>query len=375
MIAKAAEFIRTSRERIVAQWEREVRSRVAASEGSIRLTLRNNMPMLVDELAVALEKLGEGGPLDAEAAELESAEPSLEHGRFRASMNDYTAHQVLLEFAILRQVVTRELAEAELATSGAVDATARVIEDWQLLAIESYSETMREARESLARTLAHDVKSLLGSAMMGVKLCQSGTASLEQAEAEEMLEVAEESISDSLALLDHLVEGISSQVACAPPFHFEDGDFARLARRIQKQANQLYHGLVEADLPREELRGRFDASAIRRAIENLLSHAVQRSDASQPVRLEVEEGGEQVSIRVSSRGKATGAKEREELEGILQGGGSDAEEADGPAKGWGRGLSLARRVTRAHGGEAGVEFSDDGKIVIEMKLPKRARDR
>jgi len=125
---------------------------------------------------------------------------------------------------------------------------------------------------------------------------------------------------------------------------------------------------VEKDVPPGLPDVRGDAAALRRVLTNLLTNAVKFAAAGRfvAVRAARAAGGHAVVLRVEDHGPGIPSAERRRVfEPFYRG--AAAERNDAP--GSGLGLSLVRRVVKAHGGRVRVEGREEGGAVLVIELP------
>jgi signal transduction histidine kinase len=125
---------------------------------------------------------------------------------------------------------------------------------------------------------------------------------------------------------------------------------------------------VEKDVPPGLPDVRGDAAALRRVLTNLLTNAVKFAASGRfvAVRAARAAGGHAVVLRVEDHGPGIPPTERKRVfEPFYRG--AAAERNDTP--GSGLGLSLVRRVVKAHGGRVRVEGREEGGAVLAIELP------
>lgn len=109
-----------------------------------------------------------------------------------------------------------------------------------------------------------------------------------------------------------------------------------------------------------------DAHLLNQVIENLISNAVKFGDRNGAIDLSLGTRGEQAFIRVSNTGRPIQDVDRARLfERFFRGDKARTRDIDGT----GLGLSLAREIARAHGGELALERSDEHLTTFILTLP------
>ena len=112
-----------------------------------------------------------------------------------------------------------------------------------------------------------------------------------------------------------------------------------------------------------------DASGLRRILENLCNNAIKYGFPDTPVKIFLEEGQSDISIKVHNCGPVIPA---EDQNNIFQQYHRTIEAKTGHREGWGIGLTLVRGVAEAHGGTVEVESSMGKGTIFIVKLPKNA---
>jgi two-component system phosphate regulon sensor histidine kinase PhoR len=130
---------------------------------------------------------------------------------------------------------------------------------------------------------------------------------------------------------------------------------------------------LERELPPELPAVRGDATALRRVITNLLTNAIKFASSGKRVslRARTRPDGAAVVLRVEDAGPGIPPGERERVfEPFYRG--SAAQRNDAP--GSGLGLSLVRRIVRAHGGRVWIEEAAAGGAAVVVELPAAPTD-
>lgn len=114
-------------------------------------------------------------------------------------------------------------------------------------------------------------------------------------------------------------------------------------------------------------QARFEADAIRLALDNLLQNALKYAPLGDPYIVEIEDRGGAWEISVSDRGPGIPRAAQKRIFEPFERASDKLSEA---VSGFGIGLSLVRNVARAHGGKASV-VSEPGKgATFTLLLPK-----
>jgi len=93
------------RERIIEIWGKRARHELPAARMQTSFALRDHLPSLLKNLADTLTK-----EVDPDLVQ-ETAEIGRDHGSQRATLEEYSLNQVLVEYRLLRQVIFEVLSE------------------------------------------------------------------------------------------------------------------------------------------------------------------------------------------------------------------------------------------------------------------------
>jgi two-component system, OmpR family, sensor kinase len=142
---------------------------------------------------------------------------------------------------------------------------------------------------------------------------------------------------------------------------------AELAERAVKRFTARHPTRVlEQTVDDDERALECDPLLLRRALDNLLDNAAKYSDPSAPVKLAVVPNGRTVQFEIVDRGIGMTADE-------LARAGTPFWRADGSRArktgGVGLGLALARRIARAHGGDALLDSAPGRGTTARLELP------
>ena len=112
-----------------------------------------------------------------------------------------------------------------------------------------------------------------------------------------------------------------------------------------------------------------DPELLEQALQNLATNAVKYNHAGGLIRFELARDGNRVLVRVANTGPGIPEADRERVfERFYR---ADKSRS-GRVEGVGLGLSLAREIVRAHGGELASESGDDNLTRFVITLPTNA---
>jgi len=152
-------------------------------------------------------------------------------------------------------------------------------------------------------------------------------------------------------------------------FHLQKinlSDFFENLSRVYKEEGKIlnYEFFSKLDLA-PDLWVNFDEDLVRRVFDNLIQNAVLYSDEyNKWISLEAEQGGADVKIRISNKGKGISKDEQKLIFEPFYRGNSSRNE-----KGFGLGLSSVKSVVESHGWEIELESVPGGLTAFTVRIP------
>ena len=211
--------------------------------------------------------------------------------------------------------------------------------------------------ESFAADLSHELKNPVAAIRASAEVLEEGAlAEPEQAarfvkRIREATERIEALLSELLSLARIEARGVESQ---------EVVDLGAVVRAsIEAAAGR---GAIDLDLERPSPRVRGDGVWLARAVDNLVSNALNHGDGTSPptVHLRTREGS--AELVVSNPGRIAPHIRKRLFRRFVT--------SRGERGGTGLGLPIVRAVAEAHGGKVLVDPADDGKVVFRLVLPR-----
>jgi len=127
---------------------------------------------------------------------------------------------------------------------------------------------------------------------------------------------------------------------------------------------------IMAEVPEDPVWGDFDASGIRRLIDNLISNAFKYGCDERPVRIALEATDAEAVLSVHNHGNPIAESRRDHIFNFF----SRAEGRASPSRSWGLGLAYVKMVTEAHGGQVTVQSSAAEGTTFRVTLKRRHSD-
>ncbi|MBQ2750720.1 MAG: sensor histidine kinase [Clostridia bacterium] len=198
-------------------------------------------------------------------------------------------------------------------------------------AVREKEKTLNEERETLIRTLAHDIRTPLTSVLSYSELLMARDGL--DAPSREQVALIREKAGRIKELTDVLLDGGKRN-----PEEFSDAKllFSQLAMEFEEVLEEDFS--VETDLSgMPEFGGRFDLGELRRVFDNLITNVQKYADPENPVTLTIvgTEGG----IRITQQ--------------------NAVRKGDSPTESFQMGITSIRRIAHNYGG--GVETRTDGE--------------
>jgi signal transduction histidine kinase len=228
-----------------------------------------------------------------------------------------------------------------------------------------------QLRDDLVSTVAHQFRTPLTSLRMAVHLCLEGAAGALPEKALDLLQAAREEAERLQAMVEELLDLARLQAGKVELDREPVAPESLLRTAQQGMQGQAAERRVALELDELVPDAAVDADAnrVQLVFSNLIENAIRYSPAGSPVRLSAEQTNGFVRFEVSDRGPGVPADQRVRVfEKFVRLPGA-------PPGGAGIGLSIARDVVRAHGGEIGVEDAPGGGARFWFTLPRASRER
>jgi signal transduction histidine kinase len=156
-------------------------------------------------------------------------------------------------------------------------------------------------------------------------------------------------------------------------YQFEPVDVAALARETCETYRAHLEGsgfTFQCDLPNQVLPVQADRDALAQVLVNLLSNAEKYGGEKKQIELAAERNGSSVAVRVMDRGVGvpTGCEDK-----IFEQFFRAHDCLSSGIQGSGLGLTLARQIARAHGGDVTYSRREGGGSCFTLRLPTEAQ--
>jgi heavy metal sensor kinase len=268
--------------------------------------------------------------------------------------------------ATAARISTESLSERIAERPGTVDEMARLTR-----ALNGMLERLEKSVDGMRRFTAdasHELRTPLAVMMGNLELALTRPRSPEE------LRATAESTLEELSRMAQLVESLlmlARSDAGGLPLQLSDGDLSELVARVVEPYRAVLAErklTLTVDAP-PGVRARVDSMWLGRVIANLIDNAAKLTPPDGTIAVSLKKSGGAVEMAVQDSGPGVAPDERARIfERFYRG-----EAARAAASGFGLGLSLAREIARAHGGELALAPSPvEGGARFVLSLPVAA---
>jgi signal transduction histidine kinase len=268
--------------------------------------------------------------------------------------------------------LTRAACTVEITLGLLIAALVLAIGLGSLLIVRSLNAELKLARQKtdFVSNVSHELKTPLTSIRMFSELLAEGRVN-DPEKQRSYLNI----ISAEAARLTRLINNVldfSRLESGEKQYHFQPCDLTAVARataqtfRSHLEANSFK---FDCEFPETAISVRGDADALAQILVNLLSNAEKYSGGQKEIRMEVECRSTPLphaEVRVLDRGSGVPAGSGEKIfEKFYRA----HDSLSSGIQGSGLGLTLARQIARAHGGEVAYEPRPGGGSIFTLRLP------
>jgi signal transduction histidine kinase len=373
---RLADFIETSTEAILSEWEAYARTLLPAAAGLDVGALRDHAQQILHTIALDLRTSQTRSEQSAKSrGEARRAPHGPEtaaetHAVLRAT-GGFTMQQLVAEYRALRASVLRLWAEAHLPgpdTLGDVMRFNEGIDQAVAESVEFFTLESERWRNVFLGVLGHDLRGPLNAILLTSRLLSVQTAGSPVSEVTGRILRGGERMKQLLDdLLDYSRAGLELGIPVAPVSMdlavacLEEIELQRAAW----PANAIHwttHGRTQ---------GVWDASRLKQVLGNLIANAAKYGDRGAPVTVRLAGSDDAVVLSVENTGPTITGDTMQLLFEPLRRGAHGGAEADRTSLGLG--LFIVRQIVRAHGGTVALS-SGESKTVFSVTLPKTPRE-
>jgi len=371
---KITQILRENRQNIINAWEKEVLQNVEAAKLANKIALHDHIPNILDDIIDIMERHDEivWDIKDFKIAKIEAN--SAEHGRHRATSANFTADQILHEYMIFHNIIIKVFNNHNIEDRAVFHLLKCCVDKAMLKSIETFTNAIQEMQNKLVGTLAHDIRNPLSAARLGVEMLDLKTG---PERIERVKKMTMNSVDKALQMIEGLLDSITVKAGEGMMLTFTEMNLFSDIQTISEEASEIYTEKINFECPDEELNGVFDATAIRRLLENLITNAVKYGESGKPITLKVvKENSQYLNLTVHNHGTPIPMEKQEEIFNFLRHG---KESNHKQLRSWGIGLTLVKMVTEAHGGEVNLKsvegFGTEFRVKISRTMNERGKQR
>ena len=370
---RLADFIVSSREPILAEWEAFARTCTPASGPMDIAALRDHASEMLTVIAADL-RTSQGGRAQAEksrgnAPEGDPDTPTAaeEHGAGRAE-SGFTVEQMVSEYRALRASVIRlwTAARGEVTPTDVEDLTRfnEAIDQSLAESVARYTENLDSSREMFLAILGHDLRTPLGAVFTSARFMLD-TQELPEPHLTLTRRIAS-SATRMVQMVGDLLDFTRSRLGGGIPIVRAPMNMGRAVHDVVEEMAAAHPDRTIQVDARGELRGDWDCPRISQVLANLIGNALAHGSRGTAVRVEVAGTEQEVAIAVSNCGPVIPAAQ---LNGIFNPMKPNAP-AEAGSSHLGLGLYIAERIVTAHEGRIDVQSSEAGGTIFTVHLPR-----
>lgn len=313
-----------------------------------------------------LDEFFRAGPADCEGLEGHLRDAALEGTAFHNVQNQRVVTAVRLGAEPIAGLALggRQMPDAVL--QGIANLVAIGLERARAQTLAAQMEAVKQSdrlRTTLLDAMAHEFKTPLTSIMAATTSLLSNGDQHGETRAE-LIRVADEETRHLRDLIDDALE-MGRLVGPNIEIQIEPSNVARIVRELIESMQAGLDGRVVIEIS-EDVPSTIatDRRLVRLAMKQLLDNARKYSPPEQPILVRVHTSGGRLAIAVTDHGEGIPAKEQQRIFDRLYRSPSIERQVPGS----GLGLSIARNIARAHGGDLTVS-SRPGETTFELTLP------
>ena len=372
---KLYELIRQYKDELLDQWMNTVREQIAGAEHLETLALQNDMPDLLDDIVTSLD----------ESTPKTITHESIDHGKIRATVENYTLSQVIREYCLLLKVVLyfadertqvqpKERDTIIYAVTNSIEQASEAFfqlrkeEDHNAKqAAEALVEELRregELREEFIGTLTHDLRNPLANTFSLVELMRDRVP--QEPLFDKLLNAMQHSLTQADTLIRNLLDANLIKSGSPLPIKPKFCDLMPEVRDSVESFSTEHKGGIVLDCSQPSIMGEYDCSYLRRAVDNLIKNAMKYGAPKGTITVGCEPDSDgYMMLSVHNEGDPIPEDQQTKIFSRNY----RIEEKRGN-QGWGLGLALVKGVVEAHGGKVEVESRENQGTTFTLKIPR-----
>lgn len=352
-LSMTSKAVLAMREDVFAEWETHVRRHVSGARDILHPILVNTLPVFYDNIAEALT------PNHPRRDATSNNDIAAAHGNERARMTAYGPEQVIHEYQLFRDAFSRVADQCQVTltrdewtiVNGSIDSAVRE-------SVKKFTSMHESFRHQVAAALSHDMRtplSVIVTAAHTINLAPSPERST--ALSKRILDNGQR----LGTMIEELLDALSFHRGERLPLELSEFDVFELTKAVC--ADAAMDGGPPCIVVGESVVGHWSESALRRALENLLSNAAKYGDGS-GARIKVDQAHGRMLLSVHNTGAPIPMEHRGRIFQYLW-----REESAKAQRGWGVGLPFVQSVAESHGGSVAVDSSPETGTTFLIDIP------
>ncbi len=362
---KTAERLKKNIDKILTIWEERVNQEVSAAQHQERKALRDSLPEYLNQMVDALSNTIDRTSARKRSDKVDSTRIGKRHGEDRAGSKNYTMDQLITEYHILRQVLCDVMEDEAPLSVLEREVIVCSIEQAVNDAATEYSNVLKDVKERMSNTLAHDLRNPLTSTKISAELV------LRKLPPGDALIPKMDMIINNMNRLDQMVTGLLDasrlEAGQSMPTEIKLCDLDEIIRQVTDELSLSYPDCFKVQ-SKGKCEGYWDENGLRRIIENLISNAIKYGDENTSTTISLTHDKNSVELSVHNVGKPIPPEDVPILFEQYRRLKSSKNKA-----GWGLGLTMVKGMVDAHKGSIVVESDKDKGTTFKIKLPRDAR--
>lgn len=360
-MANASKELKKNIDVIMKRWVERADLEIRGADQQKTLVLKDSLPEYLEHLVTALSKTVDRTEKRKSEDKKESTRLGKKHGKDRAETINYTIEQLISEYHILRQVVFEVMESGGILEKEDRNIIVGSIEQAVNDAASEFSNLLRDLRELMSHTLAHDLRTPISSAKLNAQMALRKITDAEYS-AKKL-----NNIISSMDRLDLMIEDLLDAGKMRAGKGIEPEltkfDLVILIKKIISEITPDSENQIILNSSRKCV-GNWNEEGLRRVLENLINNALKYGTEKSPVTISLAQNATTTFIKVHNEGPAIPKEMISQLFVQFQ----RAKETEGK-KGWGLGLTVVHRMVEAHKGTIEVESENEKGTTFIIKLP------
>lgn len=364
IMKKTARLLKSKRDEIILIWEQEVLEQVKAAASTNKIALHDHVPNILDDVIDIMNRHENTDDYLNDDKIRKIEENSLEHGRHRATSPNYTVGQIIHEYMIFNNVIIKVLRENNISEDSLFHLIKCTIDKAMLFSVSSFTESIQEMQNKLMGTLAHDIRNPLAAARMAIEMLDYEAG---EERVKKVKKMSYNSVNKAIDLIEGLLDSITVKAGEGIMLSFSEMDINPDIQTVYDEACDVFSEEIILEKSDEPIPGIFDATAIRRLLENLVTNAVKYGSSDKPVVIKIKNEADWLNISVHNYGEPIPLEKQEGIFTFLHHGKQQREEK---LKSYGIGLTLVKMVAEAHGGTVILRSEKGFGTEFQIRLNK-----